>query len=302
MIRIIIIIFLIMSTTGTSWADYELRLNDGAILTWREFNVEGGQYCTLNDVGKFCIQKNDVISIKKIMGEADSADQMNRVNVSAPPKLERLKIVNRIPIAGRDIPTMNPAEFLPGYENRKRRAWLWRLFQEAEQQAKMFVESADRWIVLRRVVPKKDAALWIEDGTIEIDPSFDPGTLFHEIFHTAFHKSSLLAGKDEAWGEAFCDAFRYMMEKQLLPQKHSDWFLKIDKYTTMSYDQIMISTADRAHDQKYGYPASRIVRAAAKNPLEFRRLWFTLLRLRKQSEVDILNDLFDYDMQNGRPY
>jgi hypothetical protein len=232
-------------------------------------------------------------------GEVPQASGINR---ATPAKPARLKMVDGVSIAERELPTMNLAEFLPDYENRERRAWLWRLFQAAEQQAKSFAESSDRWIVLRRVVPKKQAALWIEDGTIEVDPSFDPGTLFHEIFHTAFHKSRLLAGKDEAWGEAICDTFRYMMEKQFLPQKRSDWFLKIDKYTTMSYDQIMTTTADRAHDQKYGYPASLIVRAAAKNPQEFRRLWFTLLRMREQSGVDILDNYFSYDMQNGRPY
>jgi hypothetical protein len=134
-------------------------------------------------------------------------------------------------------------------------------------------------------VPKKEVARWIADGTIEIDPTLAPGTLFHEIFHTAFHKSRLLAGKDEAWGEAICDAFRYMMEKQLLPQEHSDWLLKIDKYSAMSYDQIMKSTADQTHDQKYSYPASLIVRAAAKDPQKFRRLWFTLLQMRPSVSI-----------------
>ncbi len=28
-------------------ADYELRLSDGVKLTWDEYTVEGGQYCTL---------------------------------------------------------------------------------------------------------------------------------------------------------------------------------------------------------------------------------------------------------------
>ncbi len=143
--------------------------------------------------------------------------------------------------------------------------------------------------------------MWIDDGTIEIDPDFDPGTLFHEIFHTTFHKSLLRSGKDEAWGEALCDAFRYMMEKQLLPESRSDWFLKINKYMGMSYEQIMLSTADRGHDQKYGYPASLIISMAGKDPQEFQKLWFKLLQMRKESGVDILNNFFDYDIQIGKP-
>jgi hypothetical protein len=92
------------------------------------------------------------------------------------------------------------------------------------------------------------------------------------------------------------------MEKQLPPQERSDWFLKIDKFTAMSYGQIMANSGDRDHDQKYSYPASLIVRAAAKNPQEFRRLWFTLLQMREQSGQDILSDYFYYEIQNGRPY
>jgi hypothetical protein len=42
---------------------------------------------------------------------------------------------------------MNPAEFLSGYDNPERRALLWNLFQAAEQQAKTFAESSDRWVV-----------------------------------------------------------------------------------------------------------------------------------------------------------
>jgi CubicO group peptidase (beta-lactamase class C family) len=107
MVKKLIIIFLIMSMASICRADYELRLNDGVTLTWREFTVEGNQYCTQKEFGKFCLSKNDVVSLKEIKGVTDNTLQMNRVNVSAPAKPATLKIVHEIPVTGRDAPGVN---------------------------------------------------------------------------------------------------------------------------------------------------------------------------------------------------
>lgn len=107
MAKKLIIIFLIICTASICQADYELRLNDGVTLTWREFTVEGDQYCTQKEFGKFCLLKNDVISIKEIKDTTGNALQVNRVNASAPAKPATLKIVGGIPVTGRDAPEVD---------------------------------------------------------------------------------------------------------------------------------------------------------------------------------------------------
>lgn len=38
--------------------------------------------------------------------------------------------------------------------------------------------------------------------------------IFHEVFHSAFHGSPLwYYPENRKWGDAFCDAFRYLMEE-----------------------------------------------------------------------------------------
>ncbi len=100
----LIIIFLLMSTAGICRADYELRLNDGVTLTWREYFVGGDQYCTQKEFGKFCILKSDVLALKEIKDGTGTAPQVHQANVSTPVKPPTLKIVDGIPVTGRDAP------------------------------------------------------------------------------------------------------------------------------------------------------------------------------------------------------
>ena len=57
----LIIIFLLMSSAGICRADYEFRLNDGATLTWREYSVEGDQYCTQEVKGQSMLGEDDFV-------------------------------------------------------------------------------------------------------------------------------------------------------------------------------------------------------------------------------------------------
>ena len=114
--------------------------------------------------------------------------------------------------------TMAYSKFMVGCQDEAVRQRLWTLFSAAEKEAKRFAETPGHWVVLKEVVVVATGSIWTANGRIQLSPQCNPGTMFHEIFHTAFHKSVLHQGSDEGWGEAFCDAFRYMMEKQLLPQ------------------------------------------------------------------------------------
>ena len=107
MTRKLIILFLILSAPGICRADYELRLNDGVTLMWREYSVEGDQYCTRKEFRKFCIQKRDVLSLKDIKGEAAAASDAGRIIVSTPAKKPTLRIIAGIPVTGIDTPGVN---------------------------------------------------------------------------------------------------------------------------------------------------------------------------------------------------
>lgn len=107
MIKKLIIIFLIMSTTSICLADYELRLNDGVVLKWREYSMEGDQYCTHKEFGKFCIQKSDVLSLKEIKDEAAATSESRRIIVSTPAKRPTLRTIAGVPVTGTDSPGVN---------------------------------------------------------------------------------------------------------------------------------------------------------------------------------------------------
>ncbi len=70
-------------------ADYELRLNDGVVLTWHQYSIEGDQYCTQKEFGKFCIQKKDVSSVREVSGRAADAIPSNKTE--EPRKIDRGK-------------------------------------------------------------------------------------------------------------------------------------------------------------------------------------------------------------------
>lgn len=103
MTKKLIIILLLLSAASICRADYELRLNDGVTLTWREYSVEGAQYCTRKEFGKFCILKSDVVALKEITGET-AASQAPRTNVSAVAKPATLRTIKGFPVTGRDAP------------------------------------------------------------------------------------------------------------------------------------------------------------------------------------------------------
>lgn len=66
MMKKLILLLLLAFPAGVCHAEYEVRLNDGVTLIWREYTVEGNQYCTQKELGKFCIPKSDVAVLKEI--------------------------------------------------------------------------------------------------------------------------------------------------------------------------------------------------------------------------------------------
>ena len=151
--------------------------------------------------------------------------------------------------------------------------------------------------MLKSVTLGKTGPKWFSGGRLQLGATSAYGTMFHEIFHNTFNGSRFHEGDDNLWAEAFCDAFRYMMEKKYLPGPHSKWFLKVDRYCDETYEQVMSKSGDKSFDRKYCYPASLIIRKAGKDPEKFRVLWFELQNFREIKNADVLDAYFNYDLK-----
>lgn len=117
---LIILLFLLLSMTSTCHADYEIRLNDGVTLIWHQYTIEGSEYCTHKESGKFCIQKGDVVAVREIKDEAGSTP---RANVSTNLKyIIMLKNVKETPAsrvsnaadANKEVFRVNVVSTIPG--------------------------------------------------------------------------------------------------------------------------------------------------------------------------------------------
>jgi hypothetical protein len=197
--------------------------------------------------------------------------------------------------------TMGYTNFMAGHPDEAKRRELWKCFLIVEREAKGFAGSSKHWETLKTVKLGPAGPMWYSGGTLELNATSDCGAMFHEIFHNTFNGSQLSKGGDNAWSEAFCDAFRYMMEKKFLPKPRTSWFLHLDSFTSETYAQVMAKSGDKHFDQTYFYPASLVIRRAAKDPERFRVLWFELQKVRRAKNADVLNAYFGYDMQHGRP-
>lgn len=206
---------------------------------------------------------------------------------------------------------MEKQKFLDTLSDKKLLEKLYVLFNVAEKQARSFSLRFGNWVNIEKVCENtRGNCRWFSNGHITIDATRlnsdnDLGVIFHEVFHSAFHNSALHDGhQDESWGDAFCDAFRYFMEKQHLSGNPSGWFGNVGGLLGMGFNQAIVgkTNGEIGRIKKYLYPASLIIKKANRDYGEFCVFWFDLLR-RKHSEAGspILNQYFCYDMQAGQP-
>jgi hypothetical protein len=170
-------------------------------------------------------------------------------------------------------------EFLKGVPDSllNLRADLWDLYQFAVRSAH---ELNARCIGIVRV--SVGGPSW-KNGVIEIplDPD-NMGVIFHEVGHSFFEGSvfhtSLGGGHNDWWGDAFCDAFRYCLEKVYCPT--SVWLTRFPNDS----------------GGRYQGPADRILtKCITKDFAGFRKLWQDLVARFDQSP-DFFNREFGYDM------
>jgi hypothetical protein len=127
---------------------------------------------------------------------------------------------------------------------------------------------------------------------VKIGTEADVEAVYHELFHSVFHFSPLHQGRDEEWGEAWCDGFRYFHDPSFGG--------KIDRYRRMTLEEVR-RAGDWNHDRRYAYPCSLIINRCGADFRRFRELWLELCEQRKREGRDILGEVFRYDPRQRIP-
>lgn len=187
---------------------------------------------------------------------------------------------------------LDETAFLPLLEDRALRERLWVMYTAAEPHAVRFAGGVERWFPVRLLIAS-DRALWWEHGLIEIPVApDDTGVIAHELFHGSFHGSPLNAGRDAAWGEGFADAFRYLLELEVLGEGGSPWMRNMDELAQLSDDALLARRRDDETFRVYSYPALVILARVDRDIGRFEALWFDLLERRRATGQDILAEEF----------
>ncbi len=123
---------------------------------------------------------------------------------------------------------MKYSKFLPGVAELLRKK-AWTVFKNAEREAKQIIDGHNTFVKIKGV-NEGNKNTWEENGIITITVDRDDlGVIYHEVFHSAFHKSHIWQideNGDKQWGNGFCDAFRYLMEQKYLLGKDESDFMK----------------------------------------------------------------------------
>jgi len=219
---------------------------------------------------------------------------------------------------------MDKEKFLPCFYDQELREKLWGLFNSVGDDAQKFAEVSNNWVEIKCVMAgcneKWNLVKYNNNIYVEIQIVVDKnnmGVLFHEVFHSAFHKSPLWHSDDlhqnryngrGMWGEAFCDAFRYFMEEKLLDKdnqdKKSQFFENLTDCLTMSPEEIQDrfpahndSDHPGCHNLKFKIPTSIIIKKVNRDYGKFKNLWKELNEEYDRQSCDFLADYFNFRMK-----
>lgn len=184
----------------------------------------------------------------------------------------------------------NETSFLPLLADDALRDELWSVYVEVEPIARRF--APERWTPIRLVLAS-DRALWWTTGLIEIPVAQDDqGALVHELFHGAYHHSALNTGRDAAWGEGFADAFRYLIERDVMGGEISPWRREMERLAALTPEERLVLSRRDETVRTYSNPALLILERAQWDLERFEAMWFELAARRRAERRDILNDVF----------
>ena len=161
----------------------------------------------------------------------------------------------------------------PPEQELAKRSELWSIFDGACKEVKSFSNS---WCEITEVLCdlEKNHLEWGKEAKIRAIPlrEDNAGAILHEIFHSAYDGSPIynLSERNKFWGDGFCDAFRYLKEKQL--KRESIIYSKIDVFKGNEAEIIRAIKAKDINSIQYHIPAALIVQRC-KNYEGFKMLW-----------------------------
>ncbi len=207
-------------------------------------------------------------------------------------------------------PSLPYGEFLANAEDEGKRQLFWSLFNRAEPEARSFASTSARWVPIAGVEygqPGHAAGDWSPSGVIVMKHENDPGVMFHEIFHPAFHLSEFHlvedgtishTDRDGAWSEAWCDGFRYYAERTYLaPGQQSGWVGRLERIMSQTESEALGSNGGGWNKRKYTYPASLIVKKAGGqngSMATLHALWNQLRAMRAQRGAPVMDQFFGF--------
>lgn len=136
-VKVILTLCLVLLMIVPAIAGVEIQLKSGATLKWKSFWEEGENYCTWNDLGKFCISRNTVASIS---GESEGYTPPSPEEVLERKKREHeenikekiandLKKRSEFERAKKEFPREKLSECLTNANNRYLQAWNYKCSQ-----------------------------------------------------------------------------------------------------------------------------------------------------------------------------
>jgi hypothetical protein len=120
------------------------------------------------------------------------------------------------------MPDVPFSQFFPTCNDNDKRFLFYDFYVKGEAEAKTFVVNWVWWPIQQVLVQQQgQSALWVPDhflrtATIFLHDGEIVGSVFHEVFHSAFSGSHLFV-TNEKWGDAFCNAFQFFMEEKHMP-------------------------------------------------------------------------------------
>ena len=175
----------------------------------------------------------------------------------------------------------NCQTFLSAYPDATKREGLWGMFKKVRDEAQSL--SSFWWREIIEVVYDPESGPgWSADSTavrlnIPLLEMNNEGALIHELFHVVYDGSPIYKEffeKNKLWGDGFCDAFRYCIEKDFLQRGSSIIYQKIDPYLSKREIEKMLALPEQ--DKKWQItntiPAALIIRRCGDYE-GFKKIW-----------------------------
>ncbi len=70
----LIVVAVLVFFAQVAHADYLLKFRDGSAHVWGKYYAKGKEYCTMMDIGEYCVEKKDVAFIKQVPDGTPSSE------------------------------------------------------------------------------------------------------------------------------------------------------------------------------------------------------------------------------------